>query len=1291
MADLSVVVRAIGRDELSGPFSASEAAIVRLGAAAGPAGIAVNALTIGLTALGAAGGVAAAGMAYATKEAGNLQQAVANVASIKPQIDTSGVFSSLNLMQTRVAQSSTQLAASLYDLFSSFEATQEQGLAAVEKFAQGAVAAQTDAKTFGTSILGVLNAYGASLEDVTHVEDVFFNTVKNGVVTGQELAQGLGFVTQGAKQAGLSINQLGAYIAAATREGGNAAENFTNLENYLQRVNAKETAAGFELLGIKTADANGKLRDNIEVLGELRTRLSQLNQVSATKVIQELFPDIRGQRGVTILLNQLDFLKQSLKENETEAGAAQRAYETMAAGFNTQAQLLGQTVNSVFVSGGSALLPVLSQAVAGVQKFVADTTPQFDEWQTRINAAFKSGGLQGWVDEVGTVAGELGQKISDEWLPKFTEWIEPAKEAVGNQIDQLWTGTIEPWIEQRAEDMGKKFTDEWAPALSKWIETDGTPKVIEELNKMADAVKTWAGGEGARKFNEAGGELLSSLQRSVSHAGVELHNEIVKQISQAASGQPSPSERAAGYANYQPNAPLSSETIVSGGMVVPVDVANQRLADAERAQAEYNGRVEQERAEAARSSAAAENTVPAGATRTGSGIGTGNESLDLAKIKADQEKAAREAEAARKKAEAEAKKAAEDYAALIAGFDRTAQEGVAALSQTFGEGARAAAALASATVAGAGGAQGNALAQSITELANEARKVGVPAVESLYADAMAAGRKAIVEGGEANKQAALASIQALADGIKAQNTLTPETWSQALGLAETQAQLGQFGGQFWETFQKATTEGGRATINQLATQRQSMAAALFQNRDLSPDRAQDFVGMLFGAIDNAIQNRGPQSAAELQRVLAQLNWDVPLEAAANRYVAATTKAAQTLNDAVRQLEEQRDTQLSALYRNRNEQEYRVQYLQGLQNEEKASLDVLASVDRAVRQSVQQRREDRDRTTQYAREDADQEIARTQQVEDAKARIRQAHDPKHDPLNPNGPGKGGFSTDRGTDTELAQMERQWAREDAIKATRRARDQEDVTQRRVDQAEDIAWANQYAGLVQTATDKFNAARDSFTRAASNADFNNQILGVIAGAETAETKANAAYAATVAAATEDYNRTTAMLSAMQQLAGISATAMDPLVAGANTWLGIIQQGTALLGGSAAGNLPVAAPTNEGTVAPSDVQGFAYGGSFTVGGAGGTDSQMVKFRATPGEKVTVGRGGDSIDYDKLASAIVRAFLAAGVSVNMDGHSVGKLVTNAQRRAGEQTLTYPSGLNMQQQTGVGGVGGGGY
>lgn len=50
-----------------------------------------------------------------------------------------------------------------------------------------------------------------------------------------------------------------------------------------------------------------------------------------------------------------------------------------------------------------------------------------------------------------------------------------------------------------------------------------------------------------------------------------------------------------------------------------------------------------------------------------------------------------------------------------------------------------------------------------------------------------------------------------------------------------------------------------------------------------------------------------------------------------------------------------------------------------------------------------------------------------------------------------------------------------------------------------------------------------------------------------------------------------------------------------------------------------------SEGRSNPYDY-GYAYGGQFTVGGSGGGDNQLVQFRATPGERVTVTPRGQSI-----------------------------------------------------------------
>jgi hypothetical protein len=60
----------------------------------------------------------------------------------------------------------------------------------------------------------------------------------------------------------------------------------------------------------------------------------------------------------------------------------------------------------------------------------------------------------------------------------------------------------------------------------------------------------------------------------------------------------------------------------------------------------------------------------------------------------------------------------------------------------------------------------------------------------------------------------------------------------------------------------------------------------------------------------------------------------------------------------------------------------------------------------------------------------------------------------------------------------------------------------------------------------------------------------------------------------------------------------------------------GGGLVGGILGGGAGVA------TAAPLNLLGFAGGGGFRVGGAGGIDSQMVQFRATPGEMVDIHKG---------------------------------------------------------------------
>lgn len=296
------------------------------------------------------------GVQQSIEKAGKLQTSVQNSLSIKPQLDTQKFYKDLSELQTRVPKSAAEMAEASYDIFSSIEVTQREALSLVEKFSKGATAAVTDTKTWGTAVMGVMNAYKLTVEDVDHVQDVFFNTIKSGVVNGQELASSLGVVTQASKNAGVSLDEMGALIAAVTKEGGNASQNINNLANTLQKLPTKETTKALHAMGVEVLDQNKNFRPILDVLHDLDDKLKQMSQGDRSKWLQAIFPDAQARTGLQTILSQLQFVEDQLKTNQTEAGAAGDAYRTMSETYEVAAKLQEGAMNHLQEAIGNLII-----------------------------------------------------------------------------------------------------------------------------------------------------------------------------------------------------------------------------------------------------------------------------------------------------------------------------------------------------------------------------------------------------------------------------------------------------------------------------------------------------------------------------------------------------------------------------------------------------------------------------------------------------------------------------------------------------------------------------------------------------------------------------------------------------------------------------------------------------------------------------------------------------------------------------------------------------------------------
>lgn len=106
---------------------------------------------------------------------------------------------------------------------------------------------------------------------------------------------------------------------------------------------------------------------------------------------------------------------------------------------------------------------------------------------------------------------------------------------------------------------------------------------------------------------------------------------------------------------------------------------------------------------------------------------------------------------------------------------------------------------------------------------------------------------------------------------------------------------------------------------------------------------------------------------------------------------------------------------------------------------------------------------------------------------------------------------------------------------------------------------------------------------------------------------------------------------------------------------WLAVTGGQGAFTGGSSGFNLLAGMIKNRGVNLP----GYAEGGSFTVPGSGGTDSQTVMFKATPGERVDVSTPGNDGMSRKLDEII--QLLKKGGQFKANGYDL-ELVLDARK-----------------------------
>jgi TP901 family phage tail tape measure protein len=515
-----------------------------------------------ITKLGLIGGTALVGLAsLGAKSAGDLEQSINNISTIAPNINTAELFKSLNDMSTRVPQTAAQLGDSLYNIFSSIDVSQQDALKLLENFSKGAVGAGTDAETFGTAIMGVLNAYKLNVGDASKVSDIFFNTVNKGVISGQELATSLGPVTQSAKAAGVSIEELGAMIAGVTKEGGPAAQNVNNLNNLFQKVTTKDAQKAINDLGVKTLDTAGNFRPILDVFTDLKAKLGPLTEAQRANALQAIFPDAQARQGAQTILSQLDFVKDALKDNEAQTDSSRKAFEKMVSGFVAQTKILKNTFIADITALGSGLLPILTPAITGLTTSLKNSESSFEAFGKILGnvlgvglkelskvfvtvrdgvLTFKSALAGDWMDTekirpIHALIGNIGLVIKNDVLPAVKDFIDGFNKVAGvvgplvstfsplsialSVLRGFMVGGMDGAIDafgKRIGDIGKVLGD-LGKNITNWLKDNGE-NLVKNLGEWSKNLVEWVANAAGPLIVELGKLVVSLLNGIANNA-----------------------------------------------------------------------------------------------------------------------------------------------------------------------------------------------------------------------------------------------------------------------------------------------------------------------------------------------------------------------------------------------------------------------------------------------------------------------------------------------------------------------------------------------------------------------------------------------------------------------------------------------------------------------------------------------------------------------------------------------------------------------------------------------------
>ena len=252
--------------------------------------------------------------------------------------------------------SSTELTKGLYQALSA-SIEPAKAVKFVGEAAKFAKAGLTDMTSSVDVLTTILKSYGMAAEKVTYVSDVLFQTIKDGKVTGQQLAQSLGNVIPIAASMGIGIEQVSAAIATLTKVGVSSDIAVTSLKQTMMSIlkPTEQAQAAAKRFGIELSKAA------MEKAGGFQKYLMLLKEKlkGNSKAMTEMFPNIRALTAVFSLAGtQAEAFASEMEKMKDVSNNTTLAFDKQMKGYKAMTDAIKNELSAAFQKN---LIPVLEK------------------------------------------------------------------------------------------------------------------------------------------------------------------------------------------------------------------------------------------------------------------------------------------------------------------------------------------------------------------------------------------------------------------------------------------------------------------------------------------------------------------------------------------------------------------------------------------------------------------------------------------------------------------------------------------------------------------------------------------------------------------------------------------------------------------------------------------------------------------------------------------------------------------------------------------------------------------